>query len=295
VPTSPLYQPLSRPSIAAERAPRVASGERAALRGRLRSPKRAHGTARAGLSREIPFCGVVPMHPRARRCAGWPLPRDAQRNSFSSEPDISANVRYVTYMSAASNLVPDDSNGCEDVFVFDRKTGATERISVASDGTEANSFSFGGLDISANGRYVTYTSFASNLVPGDTNDTDDIFLYDRKTETTERISVAGDGTEGKFFASEKYPATRDTSFRSGCLRSGLRLAGPTSWRSIDGASDSPSRSLIDHLVGARQERGRGSDAECFGGSQARCMEAIGIVGFPYCWFGTRNGNDCERL
>ena len=97
----------------------------------------------------------------------------------------------------ASNLVPDDTNGALDIFLYDRKTDTTERVSVASDGTEANGLSFVS-DISANGRYVTYDSEASNLVPGDTNGTWDIFVYDRKTETTERVSVASDGTEGKW-------------------------------------------------------------------------------------------------
>jgi hypothetical protein len=72
-----------------------------------------------------------------------------------------------------------------------------ERVSEASDGTEANSFSFGAA-ISADGRYVAYTSLASNLVPGDANgpaNIPDIFVFDRKADTTERVSLAGDGTE----------------------------------------------------------------------------------------------------
>jgi tricorn protease-like protein len=122
-------------------------------------------------------------------------------NNFSVEPAISANGRYVTYYSGASNLVPGDTNDANDIFVFDRKTGTTERVSVASDGSEANDHSFS-PQISANGRYVTYNSDASNLVPGDTNGTTDIFVFDRKTGTTERISVASDGTEGNGFSFE---------------------------------------------------------------------------------------------
>ncbi|WP_457094190.1 TolB family protein [Microvirga sp. P5_D2] len=117
-----------------------------------------------------------------------------EANSFSSNPAISANGRYVTYESQASNLVPDDTNDTQDIFVYDRKTNTTERISVASNCTEANSGSFD-PEISANGRYVTYTSEASNLVPDDTNNAWDIFVYDRKTNTTERVSVASDGTQ----------------------------------------------------------------------------------------------------
>ncbi len=124
---------------------------------------------------------------------------EANGPSSFFNPAISANGRYVTYDSQASNLVPGDTNGCDDIFVYDRKTDTTERISVASDGTQANSFSFGPA-ISANGRYITYSSEASNLVPSDTNDTTDAFLYDRKTGATERISVASDGTQANGFS-----------------------------------------------------------------------------------------------
>jgi len=73
------------------------------------------------------------------------------------------------------NLVPGDTNGTADIFVFDRKTGTTELVSVANDGTEGNGFSFIPA-ISANGRYVAFQSNASNLVPGDTNNAADIFV-----------------------------------------------------------------------------------------------------------------------
>ena len=88
--------------------------------------------------------------------------------------------RYVAIQSNASNLVPDDTNGTTDVFVFDRKTDTTERVSAASDGTDANAGSASwGSAISANGRYVTYQSHASNLVPGDANDAQDVFVVPR--------------------------------------------------------------------------------------------------------------------
>ena len=74
------------------------------------------------------------------------------------------------------------------------QTFQVERVSVASDGTEANSDS-SNPSISADGRFVTYFSGASNLVPGDTNDDADIFVFDRQTGATTRVSVASDGTE----------------------------------------------------------------------------------------------------
>ncbi|ANY82648.1 hypothetical protein BB934_30755 (plasmid) [Microvirga ossetica] len=96
-------------------------------------------------------------------------------NGFSIDAAISANGRFVTYQSVASNLVPDDTNGSGDIFLYDRKEGTAERISVASDGTEGNFFS-SGPSISANGRHVAYESFASNLVPDDTNGSEDVFV-----------------------------------------------------------------------------------------------------------------------
>jgi len=117
----------------------------------------------------------------------------ANRESFS--PAISASGRYVVFWSYASNLVPGDTNGLPDIFVRDRLTGATTRVNVATDGAQANGFSFSPA-ISADGRYVTYDSGASSLVPGDTNNVDDVFVRDRQTGTTTRVSVGGDGAQG---------------------------------------------------------------------------------------------------
>ncbi|MET0853608.1 MAG: hypothetical protein ABWY30_03185, partial [Microterricola sp.] len=83
--------------------------------------------------------------------------------------------RFVAYSSDASNLVPGDTNGAADVFVVDRQTNITTRVSVASDGTEASGSS-SSASISADGRFVTYWSDASNLVPGDTNGVSDVFV-----------------------------------------------------------------------------------------------------------------------
>jgi Tol biopolymer transport system component len=120
---------------------------------------------------------------------------DGSQASACFGPAISGNGRYVAFWSDFPNLVPGDTNGSWDVFVHDRVTGVTERASVASDGTQANSFSFG-TGISADGRYVGFIGAASNLVPGDTNGSWDTFVHDRVTGVTERVSVASDGTQG---------------------------------------------------------------------------------------------------
>jgi len=125
----------------------------------------------------------------------------AQGNGDSYGHPISADGRYVAFDSLASNLVSGDTNGLEDVFVHDRGTGQTARVSVASDGTQGNSWSYL-PSLSADGRYVGFMSNASNLVPGDTNGYEDVFLHDRVTGQTTRVSVASDGTQGDWISLE---------------------------------------------------------------------------------------------
>lgn len=118
-----------------------------------------------------------------------------QGDGYSSLPYLSIDGRFVVFLSVATNLVSDDTNNMEDVFVHDRQTGITSRVSVASDGTQANNVSRG-TGISADGRYVVFQSDASNLVYDDTNERQDVFLHDRQAGITTRISVASDGTQG---------------------------------------------------------------------------------------------------
>lgn len=121
----------------------------------------------------------------------------------SFDPSLSADGRYVGFYSKASNLVADDTNGYWDSFVYDRHTGETERVSVASDGMEGNGDSYD-LSFSADGRYVAFSSDASNLVVGDTNGTEDVFVHDRQTGQTTRVSVASYGTQGN--NDSRYPS-----------------------------------------------------------------------------------------
>jgi len=116
-------------------------------------------------------------------------------NLTSWTPTISPDGRYVTFVSAASNLVPGDANGQEDIFVHDRNTGVIDRVSVDMDGNEGNNVSYDPPAISADGRYVAFSSMASNLVAGDTNDKTDIFVHDRQTGATTRVSVDSAGNE----------------------------------------------------------------------------------------------------
>ena len=120
----------------------------------------------------------------------------AQGNDQSRDPAISSDGRYVAFSSDASNLVPGDTNATRDVFVRDRKLGTTRRVSVSSNETQGNSVSFGLPVITSDGRYVAFGSDASNLVPGDTNGSADVFVRDRKLGTTRRVSVSSSETQG---------------------------------------------------------------------------------------------------
>ncbi|MBI1853354.1 MAG: PD40 domain-containing protein, partial [Planctomycetes bacterium] len=108
---------------------------------------------------------------------------------------ISADGRYVAFASLAGNLVADDGNGARDVFVHDRLTGSTERVSVSSTGRQAFGQSFGSA-LSADGRFVAFADDAPNLVSADTNQATDVFLRDRLAGTTERASVNSQGAQG---------------------------------------------------------------------------------------------------
>ena len=101
------------------------------------------------------------------------------------------------FTSDAGNFVPGDTNGRVDVFVRDRLAGTTERVSVDSNELEANGTSSYG-SITPDGRYVAFTSFANNLVPGDTNFWPDVFLRDRASGTTEIVSLSTGGGQGNF-------------------------------------------------------------------------------------------------
>jgi Tol biopolymer transport system component len=123
--------------------------------------------------------------------------RGRQGNDHSNDQAISASGRFVTFESEATNLVRGDANGYGDVFVHDRETAKTTLVSVTSSGEQANA-SAGGLapgTISADGSRIVFMSEATNLVPGDTNSAQDVFVHDRGTGTTRRVSVNSQGVQ----------------------------------------------------------------------------------------------------
>lgn len=120
----------------------------------------------------------------------------SEGNADSTHTAVSRDGRFVAFISAASNLVSDDTNEAWDVFVRDRRAGTTERVSVASDGTAGNGHSDRSVSISDDGRYVVFSSTATNLVADDTNEVVDVFLHDRVAHSTIRVSVSNGERQG---------------------------------------------------------------------------------------------------
>jgi len=121
---------------------------------------------------------------------------DARPDGPSTLPRLSANGRFVAYQSQAANLVPGDTNGVDDIFVFDRLTRRTARVNVGPDGSQANDAS-SGASPSADGRFVAFASRATNLIPGgDLNGSNaDVFVHDRSLGRTWLVSVDHQGLQ----------------------------------------------------------------------------------------------------
>ncbi|MBI3847878.1 MAG: PD40 domain-containing protein [Planctomycetes bacterium] len=119
----------------------------------------------------------------------------AEGDGPSLNPTISADGRYVVFDSFAASLVADDTNGAPDVFVHDRFTHETERMSVDSNGSQSNGVSLF-ASVTADGTGIGFYSRATNLVAGDSNDASDVFFHDRTTGQTTRLSVSALDSQG---------------------------------------------------------------------------------------------------
>jgi hypothetical protein len=131
----------------------------------------------------------------------------AAGDAASVAPSLSGDGRFVAFESTATNLVPGDTNGVSDIFVKDHWTDAVERISVNVVGTQGNGPSTD-PQVSSDGRYVAFTTEATNLVPGDTNGASDVVLYDRETAVPALMSQDAAGTIGD--AASSQPAISET-------------------------------------------------------------------------------------
>jgi Tol biopolymer transport system component len=118
----------------------------------------------------------------------------ASPDDSSDAPAIDAAGRYIAFVSLAGNLVADDTNGHHDIFIADRTTGKVTKRIVASDGAQPNGDSES-PSFSPDGRYVTFRSAATNLVPGDTNGAGDVFIADSLTGKVLRRVVAYNGAQ----------------------------------------------------------------------------------------------------
>ena len=115
-------------------------------------------------------------------------------NGDNTNIALSADGRFTVFQSRASNLVPGDTNFGPDIFLRDNQTGALELISASINGGTGNSWSYE-PDITPDGRYVVFSSSASDLVAGDTNASRDVFIYDRQNDVMEIISVDSSGMQ----------------------------------------------------------------------------------------------------
>ena len=141
-------------------------------------------------------------------------------------PAVSNDGRYVLFVSSASNLVANDTNGAADVFLRDRTGGTTTLISRSTAGVQANATSnYATMDDDAT--YIFFVSSATNLVDGDNNGRSDLFVHERASGKTERLSTAADGTEGN--GSVLYPpaTTSDGSFVAFVSRASNLVSGDT--------------------------------------------------------------------
>jgi Tol biopolymer transport system component len=198
-----------------------------------------------------------------------------QGNGDSQSAAISPNGRFVAFASQANNLVPGDTNFSFDVFLRDRRNGTTERVSVGPLGVEGDdnsglgSFSDGPA-LSADGRFVAFSSGATNFAPAgtDTNQNQDVFVRDRLTGTTELISVGLDGkaaqgtdpsisTDGRFVAFTSFGDTLvpgDDNFASDIFvrdrRNGTteRVSVDSNGNQVSGESFTPALSADGRFV-----------------------------------------------
>ncbi|MDH5445456.1 MAG: Ig-like domain-containing protein [Gammaproteobacteria bacterium] len=136
-------------------------------------------------------------------------PSGSQANFHSTTPSISANGRYVAFESSATNLIAVDTNDVDDVFVHDTQAGTTTRVSVDSSGTQAINGRSHSPSISADGRYVAFESYATNLVTNDTNGQRDIFVHDTKTGTTTRVNINSSNTQAMSYDGENASISAD--------------------------------------------------------------------------------------
>lgn len=160
----------------------------------------------------------------------WVSSRGGGQAADSFGGTMSSDGRFVAFASEAADLVEGDGNDRVDIFLLDRHSGTVELVSDGLSGEPANDdsgfdtfdhYGYGRTLISADGRFVAFTSLASNLVPDDTNDQTDVFVRDMKRRTTQLASVGRSGGSARFGA---FDGGISADGRYVVFSSGARLA-----------------------------------------------------------------------
>lgn len=127
---------------------------------------------------------------------------DGAYNAYDTS--FSCDASTIAFVSAASDIVPNDTNGARDIFVYDLLTSEFERVSVASGGGESDLGAYQSPSASADGRYIAFSSPGTNIVNNDTNNRIDIFVHDRREQTTQRINMANATSQSPSHTSEPF-------------------------------------------------------------------------------------------
>jgi uncharacterized repeat protein (TIGR01451 family) len=128
---------------------------------------------------------------------------NGEANGPSGRPQISGDGRYIVFHSEATNLVANDTNGVSDIFLYEMATGALRRISVAGNGAQSNGLSKE-PSICHDGRFVSFTSAATNLVPGDVNGQRDVFVYGTANGQIRVVTANANGEWGNNIAHRSF-------------------------------------------------------------------------------------------
>lgn len=199
-----------------------------------------------------------------------------QATQRSERPAISGDGRFVAFVSGASELVGGDTNGAPDVFVHDLGTGRTERVSVGGAGAQGNLGAYADAAISRDGRFVAFTSNATNLAASDANHASDVFLRDRATGVTELISANAIGIPAN--RASRAPDVSDDGRFVSFLSDAQDLAAPdkgitTDLFLRDRANGTTTRINVDAL-GAASPKVRGASISADGRLVAFWFEAV---------------------
>jgi hypothetical protein len=197
----------------------------------------------------------------------------------SNNPHLSSNGRYVVFESYSADLVAGDQNLYPDVYLRDMQTGAITLVSAGSEGlysSEGNNYS-GFPDISADGRWVVFSSASSNLVPGDNNKQRDVFLYDSITQQVSLVSQTKSGAAANGLSTS--PAISDDGRVVVFSSTASNLVGKAEGFSING--DIYSKNLVTGQVEQISVAMNGAMSSSFSASPAVNRDGSVIAFFSY--------------